>query len=181
MANRPRRPDPSNPTTQDSVERRVYGLAACKQLIQRRPEVVRRLWLTEEVAQRHFGPVLRALAERRLSYHIVAADELERITESQHHEGVCLQVLESGPVSLEDYLRRLPRRGRVKVLALEGVGNPHNLGAILRIAAHFGVEAVVMPGAKALLSGAALRTAEGGGEHVLALEADELRLDPGSV
>ncbi|MFM7200438.1 MAG: tRNA/rRNA methyltransferase [Myxococcota bacterium] len=161
------------PASSELEERRIYGLAACKQRVQHHPEEVRRIWLLEEVAQKHFGPFLRRLAEQRLSYHLVTAAELERLTESQHHEGVCLQVLERVVQPVEAYLRQVSRRGRRVVLALEGVGNPHNLGAILRIAAHFGVEAVVMPGARALLSGAALRTAEGGGEHVLALEAGD--------
>jgi TrmH RNA methyltransferase len=50
-------------------------------------------------------------------------------------------------------------------LWLDGVGNPHNLGAILRAAAHFGVAAVLLPKASTLaLSGAAARVAEGGAE-----------------
>jgi TrmH RNA methyltransferase len=52
-------------------------------------------------------------------------------------------------------------------LWLDGVGNPHNLGAILRSAAHFGVAAILLPKASTLaLSGAAARVAEGGAEAV---------------
>jgi TrmH RNA methyltransferase len=52
-------------------------------------------------------------------------------------------------------------------LWLDGVGNPHNLGAILRSAAHFGAAAVLLPKHSTMtLSGAAARVAEGGAEHV---------------
>ena len=52
-------------------------------------------------------------------------------------------------------------------LWLDGVGNPHNLGAILRSAAHFGVAAMLLPKHSTLaLSGAAARVAEGGAEAV---------------
>jgi TrmH RNA methyltransferase len=52
-------------------------------------------------------------------------------------------------------------------LWLDGVGNPHNLGAILRSAAHFGVGAVLLPKHSTLaLSGAAARVAEGGADAV---------------
>jgi TrmH RNA methyltransferase len=52
-------------------------------------------------------------------------------------------------------------------LWLDGVGNPHNLGAILRSAAHFGVSALLLPKHSPLaLSGAAARVAEGGAEAV---------------
>jgi TrmH RNA methyltransferase len=52
------------------------------------------------------------------------------------------------------------------VLALAGVDNPHNLGAALRVAAHFGASAVLVEDRDARLGGAAMRTAEGGAEHV---------------
>ena len=64
------------------------------------------------------------------------------------------------------WLRELPD-GPQCALWLDGVGNPHNLGAILRSAAHFGVAAVLLPKhSTLLLSGAAARVAEGGAEHV---------------
>ncbi|MCO6061924.1 tRNA/rRNA methyltransferase YfiF, partial [Pseudomonas sp. MOB-449] len=52
-----------------------------------------------------------------------------------------------------------------RVLSLEDVGDPHNLGAIVRSCAHFGVKGVVVQDASLLESGAAVRTAEGGAEH----------------
>ena len=55
----------------------------------------------------------------------------------------------------------------MRLLWLDGVGNPHNLGAVLRSAAHFGVHAVLLPPQSTLtLSAAAARVAEGGAEHV---------------
>jgi TrmH RNA methyltransferase len=67
---------------------------------------------------------------------------------------------------LSTWLRELPP-GPAVVLWLDGVGNPHNLGAVLRSAAHFGAGAVLLPKDSELaLSGAAARVAEGGAEHV---------------
>ncbi|MBS0458859.1 MAG: RNA methyltransferase, partial [Proteobacteria bacterium] len=62
------------------------------------------------------------------------------------------------------WLRDLPA-GPQCALWLDGVGNPHNFGAILRSAAHFGVSAMLLPKHATLsLSGAAARVAEGGAE-----------------
>jgi RNA methyltransferase, TrmH family len=59
-------------------------------------------------------------------------------------------------------------------LWLDGVGNPHNLGAILRSAAHFGVAGVLLPAGSGLaVSGAAARIAEGGAEGVPLVDAGE--------
>ncbi len=52
------------------------------------------------------------------------------------------------------------------------MGNPHNLGAIMRSCAHFGVKGVVVQDAGVLESGAAIRTAEGGAEHVEPITGD---------
>lgn len=59
------------------------------------------------------------------------------------------------------------------MLALEEVGNPHNLGAIVRSCAHFGVNGVLLQDPALLESGAAVRTAEGGAEHIKAINADD--------
>src|SRR3546814_6306217 len=84
---------------------------------------------------------------------------------SAHHEGVVADVLRESPQSLTAWLEALPP-GPVCALWLDGVGNPHNLGAILRSAAHFGVSAVLLPKHSPLaLSGAAARVAEGRSEE----------------
>ena len=58
------------------------------------------------------------------------------------------------------------------LLWLDGVGNPHNLGALLRSAAHFGAHGVIVPAAAGLdVSGAAARVAEGAAEVVPLVQA----------
>ena len=75
-------------------------------------------------------------------------------------------VLRHEPVPLANWLSAQPA-GPSLALWLDGVGNPHNLGAILRSAAHFGVSAILLPShSKLALSGAAARVAEGGADAV---------------
>jgi TrmH RNA methyltransferase len=59
---------------------------------------------------------------------------------------------------------------------LDGIGNPHNLGAIARSAAFFGCKALVISGdqRQARLSDAALRTAEGGLEALALFQTSDL-------
>jgi TrmH RNA methyltransferase len=61
---------------------------------------------------------------------------------------------------------------------LDGIGNPHNLGAIARSAAFFGCKALVISGdqRQARLSDAALRTAEGGLEALEVFQAPDLHV-----
>lgn len=115
------------------------------------------------------GPLLKHCAMNKLAYHVVEDDELERITGSGHHEGIC--VLAKAPPGatwqeLEGELRGDPAAAHTLV-ALENVNNPHNVGAIARVAAHFGVRWLLCLGTTPHERSAALvRTAEGAAEHV---------------
>lgn len=60
------------------------------------------------------------------------------------------------------------------MLALEDIANPHNTGGMMRSCAHFGVKGVVVQDAALLESGAAIRTAEGGAEHVQPITGDSI-------
>ena len=99
----------------------------------------------------------------RRPYKIVEPAELERLTESRHHEGICVVVAASPPRGLADVLAE---PGPGWLVALEGVENPHNTGAIVRTAAHFGARAVVVEGPPKRLPPVVYRTAQGGAEWV---------------
>jgi TrmH RNA methyltransferase len=141
-------------------ERKIYGVHACRAVAERHPDDVRRIYLVEERV-REFGDVLRRFAELKRPYKIVPEAELEAITESRHHEGICVVARMRPPARLQDVLRA---PSPAMVLALVEVGNPHNVGAILRTAAHFGARGVLL--ASPRVPPAAARTAQGGAEWV---------------
>lgn len=156
-------------------ELRVFGLNACLAVYARRPQAIRKVYLQPALLPR-FAEVLRWCAARRVGYRLVGGEDLRRLTGSQHHEGVCFDVLRPEPPALADLLARLRPDQSAQIVCLDGVGNPHNLGAILRSAAHFGLLAVAVAAEAGLsLSGAACRVAEGGAEAVplLHLRADD--------
>ena len=147
-------------------ELRLYGLNAVRAVFARRPAAIRKLYL-EPSRIPDLQPLLKWCVANRVGYRVVEdADELRKLAASTHHEGVVADVLREAPHSLDAWLSALPA-GPCCALWLDGVGNPHNLGAILRSSAHFGVSAVLLPAASSLaLSGAAARVAEGGAEAV---------------
>ena len=146
-------------------ELRMYGLNAVRAVFARRPQAIRKLYLAEARIPQ-LQPLLKWCVANRIGYRVVAEEDLRKLAASSHHEGVVADVLREEPHPLTSWLRDLPD-GPQCVLWLDGVGNPHNLGAILRSAAHFGVAAILLPKTSALaLSGAAARVAEGGAEAV---------------
>jgi TrmH RNA methyltransferase len=149
---------------------KLCGLNACRAIFRHRPDDIVRVYLTEQRLP-ELRDVLQWCAKERRAYHIVAADELARITQSTHHEGVCILARRMKQISLRELRNALSARQTPHcVLMVEGVGNPHNLGAIARVAAHFGAAALILaPGDGAdlpTLSAATHRTAEGGLEAV---------------
>jgi TrmH RNA methyltransferase len=153
-------------------ELRLYGLNAVRAAFARRPEALRKLYLSEaRIAA--LQPLLKWCVAHRVGYRVVGEDDLRKLAASSHHEGVVADLLREQPRPLADWLGALPD-GPQCAIWLDGVGNPHNLGAILRSAAHFGVAAILLPSGSGLaLSGAAARVAEGGAEAVPLVRLDE--------
>lgn len=162
------------PKAERKAEQKICGFHAAMAVFAARPQDIIRAYVTEET-RKPFGPLLKYCAQNRLAYHIVTPEDLEKVSDSDHHEGVCLLVRAKNTQSLLEYIdSREPSDARRLVLWLVGVQNPHNVGAVLRSAAHFGVEAVLItPAGPAstrpanwTLPGSAIRIAEGGAEHV---------------
>ncbi|MBI5609499.1 MAG: RNA methyltransferase [Deltaproteobacteria bacterium] len=145
----------------------VCGWHAVLAALEQRPRQLRRLYLHKERSA-ELAETMRQLAKARVPYHIVAAEDLERLCASRAHQGVAAvfdpPVL---PRLSVDTVGPLAQQAAVW-LALDGVGNPHNLGAIARTAAFLGVRGLWLDARDAapITSTAALRTAEGALEHL---------------
>ena len=153
-------------------ELRYLGRNACLALFQNRPQDIIRVYVQRAHAA-EFKPLLDFCASNHKSYHQVEAEDLERLTDSVHHQGICV-VAKARRFDSEKFFFNQLGAHRTLVLYLDGVGNPHNLGAVLRTAAHFGVHHVCVP-AEALsrISPAIYRTAEGAAEVVSIVRVDD--------
>jgi TrmH RNA methyltransferase len=154
---------------QRQEETRVYGENACQALFLSRPESIVRAWFIQSVTPR-FRETLRWLAANRKAYHVVEDAELTKASGTEHHGGVCFIIKKRMGMPVTEWLTKAPTKDCV--LALEDVSNPHNLGGIMRSCAHFGVKGLLVNDASLLESGAAVRTAEGGAEHVQAISGE---------
>ncbi|EJL91950.1 tRNA/rRNA methyltransferase [Pantoea sp. BIGb0393] len=161
--------DPEQIRRQRQEETRVYGENACQALFLSRPESIVRAWFVQSVTPR-FRETLRWLAANRKAYHVVEDAELTKASGTEHHGGVCFIIKKRMGMPVTEWLTKASTKDCV--LALEDVSNPHNLGGIMRSCAHFGVKGLLVNDASLLESGAAVRTAEGGAEHVQAISGE---------
>lgn len=123
----------------------IYGMHAVRALLERDPERVLNVLLAErredlraraieELAQRHRRPVQR-----------VTADALKHLLGEVTHQGVAAEITPLAPWTEDDLLAALATARAPIILALDGVQDPHNLGACLRTADACGALAVVVP------------------------------------
>ncbi len=141
----------------------ICGAQAVAALFARRPDDALRLFYTK-AAREQAGPFCATMAAARKPYRLLEPEDIAKAAGTQHHAGL-VAVAKARPVAILDPAN--PPLGKL-LLVLDGVGNPHNLGAIARSAAFFGVKALLIgegPG-HALPSDAAYRTAEGGLEYL---------------
>ena len=162
-----RKPPARAPRREASKPLRVAGLPAVAALFATAPERVERLFF-EERMKTTVGDFCVRLAQARKPYRLVKPEELERVAGTVLHGGVVAIAVPRPVPALDpaEALRWAAEGGTL--LLLDGIGNPHNLGAIARTAAFFGVRRLVLsdhPG-QALPSDASYRVAEGGLEHL---------------
>jgi TrmH RNA methyltransferase len=146
---------------------RVAGLPAVSAVFPTAPERVERLFFDQRMKP-HVGDFCGELARMRKPYRLVDDHELERIAGSVLHGGIVV-IAKPRPVPVLDSAEAgaWARDGH-PLLLLDGVGNPHNLGAIARTAAFFGVPRIVLSDhpEQAGPSDASYRVAEGGLEYI---------------
>lgn len=164
-----RSPEPGN---EGKVER-IHGVRAGLAVLAGRPGDVLRIACVRET----IDEIERTLGEHadKVSIGILTDRELEQLAHSNQHEGLVLEARArrwATPQELGDLLTE--RRGTA--IALDRVRNSYNIGAVLRSAAFFGVDAVLLgaPAPHPGLDPNAIRVAEGGAEHLLTARTTDL-------
>jgi len=107
-------------------------------------------------------------AERRLSMLEVPRPELDRMTGGLNHQGLALKVPPYDYAHPDDLLARADELGeKPLIVALDGVTDPRNLGAIVRSAAAFGAHGVLVPERRAAgMTASAWKTSAGAASRV---------------
>lgn len=153
----------------------ICGHAAVKALFVARPTAIKRLFF-DTVQSRRVGAMSGYLAGQRRIYRQVEPAELEKIAGTIHHGGV-VAIIDEPPLKspTKTDLERWAKAGS-DVVVLDRIGNAHNLGAIARTLAFFGVpHLVVSADERAARPGeSTYRVAEGGMEHVTVWSAPSL-------
>jgi TrmH RNA methyltransferase len=144
----------------------TQGLRAGLAVFARRREEILRVVYAEAV-RREIDDLVRWAAALRVPCSAAADRDLDRVAESSHHEGLCVVARPRAWLPAAEIADAL-LRSRGAALALDRVRNPYNVGAVVRSAAFFGLDAVILgaPAPHPGLAPTAVRVAEGGAEEI---------------
>jgi 23S rRNA (guanosine2251-2'-O)-methyltransferase len=137
----------------------LYGFHAVREALRAGRRKLLDIYATEEAAAKLADDIARA----GLRSHIVEALDIAlRLGAGAVHQGVLLEAFPLPALDLSD----IQSKSGI-VLLLDQITDPHNVGAILRTAAAFDVDAVIVTGRHAPdMTGVVAKAASGGLEHV---------------
>jgi len=127
--------------------RTLYGLNPVRELLRAGGEGLSELWLAESGGRSRAFADLAGLARAHgAKVREVPRAKLDRLAGTDRHQGVVAVVAEYRYADLDGLLETTLGRGSVPLLAvLDGVEDPHNLGAVIRSAHALGAHGVIIP------------------------------------
>lgn len=152
-----------------SASKNIYGFQPVKEAMSAGWEI--QTLFVHRQASRATSKLISEAEGKGIPVRRVSKFELEKLIGSERHQGIVAQVASQGsggPSSLEDILAYAKSRAEMPLLLLlDGVQDPHNLGALLRTAHALGAHGVVLPDRRAArVTAAVLKVSAGAAAHI---------------
>lgn len=144
----------------------VWGLHAVREALSAAPERVLEVWVLDGRSDQRMEALRMLAREHGIACQPVRRETLDRMAEGAVHQGVAARVAPAPALDENDLQHLLDSLdGPPLLLVLDGVQDPHNLGACLRSADAAGAHAVIIPRDRAAsLTPAARKAAAGAAE-----------------
>lgn len=157
----------------------VLGIHAVNALIKRTPERFIEMWLLKGRDDERLLPIINLARKYKIPVQMVHRKVLDDKSNGEQHQGVIARVTPGKTYTeadVEDILQAADDKGQPPfLLILDGVTDPHNLGACLRNADAAGVQAIIVPKDKAARITATVRkVAVGAAETVPLVQVTNL-------
>ena len=130
---------------------------------------INRIWCTSEIfSSDKFYILLKNLKSKGVLIEEVSWNRLSQLTYGASHQGVALQLACSKTISLEQLIDFSKHNcTNPIILALDGITDPHNVGAIIRSAEAFDCKGIIIPQRRSAgLTGTVAKVAAGALEHL---------------
>ncbi len=141
---------------------RIEGRNAVREAL-RAGSTIDRLYVQEGLSDSSVSAIIKEAQNRNIQLRFVKKDRLDEMSETGAHQGVIAQISAYEYGTVEDMLAAAQEKGEAPFLILlDGIEDPHNLGAILRTANLAGAHGVIIPKDRAVgLTAIAAKTSAG--------------------
>ncbi len=145
----------------------IYGIHAVQALLERAPERFQEVYILKGREDKRLLPLIHALEAQGVVIQLANRQFLDEKSEGAVHRGIIARVKPGRQYQENDLPDLLAQLDQPFLLILDGVTDPHNLGACLRSADAAGVHAVIVPKDRsAQLNATAKKVACGAAENV---------------
>lgn len=122
----------------------IYGFHAIRSRLRSSPESVLEIWVDESRQDARMRDLLTTIGSAGLAVRMADGVRLDKMVGGARHQGVVAKVeAVSMARTLDEVIEAI--KGEALLMVLDGVTDPHNLGAVLRSADAFGAHAVIAP------------------------------------
>jgi 23S rRNA (guanosine2251-2'-O)-methyltransferase len=144
----------------------IYGIHPVEEAVESRPRAIEYVAVARDRRDAKFERVVELCRQAGIALRFMSREELKRLTHSETHQGIAAVAAARSYLGLEELVGH--RRGRhAFLLVLDGVEDPHNLGAIIRTADGAGADGLVIPERRAAGVNATVAKAAAGAAETL--------------
>ncbi|ANF61788.1 23S rRNA (guanosine(2251)-2'-O)-methyltransferase RlmB [[Haemophilus] ducreyi] len=147
------------------MSEQIYGIHAVNAFLANAPERLIEVFVLKGREDKRLNPLLDELQRLSISVQQVHRQTLDNKAQDEVHQGIIARIIPQKELNEYDLDELLQHKSNPLLLILDGVTDPHNLGACLRTADAAGVDAVIVPKDKsATLTAIARKVACGAAE-----------------
>jgi 23S rRNA (guanosine2251-2'-O)-methyltransferase len=130
--------------------RHIFGYHSIASALSVMPSEVRGIYLQNKLGDKRSLEIIEEAEKHHIPIRYMSRKDLDDMVPLSNHQGVVAEVIYPGDYT-EDYLKIIleKQKNDIFLLILDGVQDPHNLGACLRTANAAGVHAIIVPKDKA--------------------------------
>ncbi|CAM4077765.1 23S rRNA (guanosine(2251)-2'-O)-methyltransferase RlmB [Pseudoalteromonas byunsanensis] len=153
----------------------IFGFHSIEAILTKEPERFLEIYALKGREDKRLNPLINEARKFGISVQFMQRKALDNKANGEQHQGIIANVKAARTYSERDLDEILARESTPFFLVLDGVTDPHNLGACLRSADAAGVHAVIVPKDKsAKLNGTARKVACGAAETVPLIQVTNL-------
>ncbi len=153
----------------------IFGLHAVESLLKTHPERVSRLCVLKERGDQKIQTLIQTAKSHSIKIELLSRHDLDRLVKDENHQGVVAFCQPVKHFTEDDLDSILDSVDKPLLLILDGVQDPHNLGACLRSADAAGVHAVIAPRDKAVgITSVVSKVASGAAESIPFIQVTNL-------